>query len=283
MRNTRWNSVSEGEGLDTPSDELALKLAEACLQDAHEACVADHNLARLPEEYLGLWYLGELGLVSDGAVAQITTLASGLMEKCYQFDLEFISIVTVKEEGIGGFESVMTSRVPLRLVDLDLPNDAAFNELEVAGTATLENASITWEVEPGGCSITGVPGGTDIGVLKLPLVLSGTGLGEVNLTYQTGASTEGGIVHCPNATTSDMPQGGYWSNSYFALHFDELSMTQGPGAITSPGAVSGSIPIPYVASDWEIVGGEEVARKEYVRSQDQLSEDTTFTLIHTPQ
>jgi hypothetical protein len=80
-----------------------------------------------------------------------------------------------------------------------------------------------------------------------------------------------------------MPQGGYWSNSYFALHFDELSMTQGPGAITSPGAVSGSIPIPYVASDWEIVGGDEVARKEYVRSQDQLSEDTTFTLIHTPQ
>ncbi|MEX0788130.1 MAG: hypothetical protein WD040_04960 [Anaerolineales bacterium] len=275
--------ITEGAGLDTPSDALALKLAEACLDEAHEACVADHNLARLPEEYLGLWYLGELGLVSDGAVAQITTLASGLMEKCYQFDLEFISIVTVKEEGIGGFESIMTSSVPLRLVNLDLPNDAAFNELEVAGMAPLTNESITFEVEPGGCTITGVPGGADIEVLKLPLVLSGTGLADVNLTYLTGASTEGGITQCPQAETSDLPQGGYWSNSYFALHFDELSMAQGPGAITSPGGISGGIPIPYIASDWEIVGGDEVARKDYVRSQDQLSEDTTFVLIHSPQ
>lgn len=271
--------VAEGEGLDVPSDTLALKLAEACLQEAHQACVADRNLARLPEEYLGLYYLGELGLVSDGAVAQITALASGLMQKCYQFDLEFISIVTVKEEGTGGFESIMTSRVPLRLKPVaDLATAIVFSELEVAGTATLEN-EITWEVEPGGCTITGVPGGTDIEVLKLPLVLSGTGLAEANLTYHTGDSTEGGTVHCPRATTSDMPTGGYWSNSYFALHIDELSMTQAPGAITS----SGSIPIPYVATDWEMLGGDQIARKEYVRSQDQISEDTTLVLIHTPQ
>jgi hypothetical protein len=272
--------VTDGEGLDTPSDALALQLAEACLAEAHAACVADHNLARLPEEYLGLWYLGELGLVSDSAVAQITTIGRGFMERCYQFDLEVISIITLNEEGIGGFESVMTSRVPLRLVGLDLPDDVAFSELEVAGAAPLVNESMTWKVAPGGCDITGIPGGTDIEVLKLPLILSGTGLGEVNLSYRTGDSTEGGTVQCPQASTADVPTGGYWSNSYFALHLDEISMTPGAGGVPDP--LSGGMP-PFVARDWDFLGGQDLARKEYVRSQDQLSEDTTFLLIHTPQ
>lgn len=275
---------TEGEGLDLPSDALALQVAEACLAEAHEECVADHNLARLPNEYMSLWYLGELGLVSDNAVAQIATIAGGLMEKCYQFDLELISIITLKQEGIGGFESVMTSKVPLRLARVaDLANAIAFSELEVAGTAPLVNESITWEGPPGGCTITGIPGGSDVEVLKLPLILGGVGLTEVNLTYHTGDSTEGGTVHCPVGPTSDMPTGGYWSNSYFALHIEELSMTEGAGGIAGASPLSGTLPIPYVARDWQILGGEEVARKEYVRSQDALSEDTTFVLIHTPQ
>jgi len=272
--------IREGEGFGVPPDDLALQLAEACLADAHEACVADDNLMRLPMEYLSLWTLGELGLVSDAALAQITSTARGLMEKCYRFDLEMTSIITVKEEGIGGFESVMTAKIPLRLQPADdLANAIVFSELEVAGSGVLYNDSITFEVAPGGCTITGVRGGGEFTVIKLPLILGGDGLTEVNLTYHPGDSTEGGTVQCPRASTSNMPSGGYWSNSYFALHADELSMTSDAGAAP----LSGTLAIPYVARDWELLGGEEVARKEYVRSLDPISEDTTFTLIHSPQ
>jgi hypothetical protein len=61
------------------------------------------------------------------------------------------------------------------------------------------------------------------------------------------------------------------------MHADEISMT------SDAAALSGALAIPYVARDWELLGGEEVARKEYVRSQAPISEDTTFTLIHSPQ
>ena len=270
--------INEGEGFTVPPDDLVLQLAEACLAEAHDDCVADDNLTRLPTEYLSLWLLGELGLASDAAVARITTIASGLMEKCYRFDLEMTSIITVKEEGIGGFESVMTAKIPLRLQPVDdLANAIVFSELEVAGSGVLYNESMTFEVAPGGCDITGIRGGGEFTVIKLPLILGGDGLTEVNLTYHPGDSTEGGTVHCPSATTSDMPTAGYWSTSYFAMHLDDLSLT------SDAGALSGMLAIPYIARDWELLGGEEVARKEYVRSQDPISEDTTFTLIHTPQ
>ena len=270
--------IQEGPGFTVPPDDLVLQLAEACLAEAHEVCVADDNLARLSNEYLSLWVLGELGLASDAAVAQITTIASGLMEKCYRFDLEMTSIITVKEEGIGGYESVMTAKIPLRLEPVsDLASAIVSSELEVAGSGVLYNESMTFEVAPGGCTITGIRGGGEFTVIKLPLILGGDGLTEVNLTYHPGDSTEGGTVHCPSATTSDMPTTGYWSTSYFAMHLDDLSMT------SDAGALSGMLAIPYLARDWELLGGEEVARKEYVRSQDPISEDTTFTLIHTPQ
>ena len=272
--------IREGEGFGVPPDDLALQLAEACLAEAHGACVADDNLMRLPMEYLSLWTLGELGLVSDGALAQITATASRFMEKCYRFDLEMTSIITVKEEGIGGFESVMTAKIPLRLQPVDdLANAIIFSELEVAGSGVLYNESITFEVAPGGCTITGVRGGGEFTVIKLPLILGGDSLAEVNLTYDPGASSEGGTVQCPQASAGNMPTGGYWSNSYLAMHADDISMTSDAAA----GALSGTLAIPYVARDWELLGGEEVARKEYVRSQAPISEDTTFTLIHSPQ
>ncbi|MBM2843554.1 MAG: hypothetical protein HW404_1391 [Anaerolineales bacterium] len=269
--------INEGEGFTVPPDDLVLQLAEACLAEAHEDCVADDNLTRLPTEYLNLWLLGELGLASDAALAQVTTIARGLMEKCYRFDLEMTSIITVKEEGTGGFESVMTAKIPLRLKPVaDLANAIVFSELEVFGSGVLYNESMTFEVAPGGCTITGVRGGGEFAVIKLPLILGSDGLTEVNLTYHPGDSTEGGTVSCPQATTSDMPTGGYWSSSYLAMHVDDLSMT------SDAGALSGMLAIPYLARDWELLGGEEVARKEYVRSQAPISEDTTFTLIHTP-
>jgi hypothetical protein len=79
------------------------------------------------------------------------------------------------------------------------------------------------------------------------------------------------------ATTGNMPTSGYWSNSYLAMHLDELSLT------SEASGLSGTMSIPYLAQDWELLGGEEVARKEYVQSQAPISEDTTFTLIHAPQ
>jgi hypothetical protein len=240
--------------------------------------VADDNLSRLPNEYLNLYYLGELGLVSDATLAQITTIARGLMEKCYHFDLEMTSIITVKEEGIGGFESVMTAKIPLRLKPVaDLANAIVFSELAVAGSGVLYNESITFEVAPGGCSVTGVPGGGEFTVIKLPLILGGDSLAEVNLTYDPGTSSEGGTVQCPQATAGNMPTTGYWSSSYLGMHADDISMT------SDAGALSGPLTIPYLARDWELLGGEEVARKEYVRSQGPISEDTTFTLIHSPK
>jgi len=271
---------AEGPGFDVLPDDLVLQLAQACLAEAHEDCVADDNLTRLPTEYLNLWVLGELGLASDAAVARISGIASGLMEKCFRFDLEMTSIITVKEEGIGGFESVMTAKIPLRLQSVDdLVTAIVRSELEVAGSGVLYNDSITFEVGPGGCTITGVRGGGGFTVIKLPLILGGDSLTEVNMTYDPGVSTEGGTVKCPQASAGNMPTGGYWSNSYLAMHADDISMTSDAAA----GALSGTLAIPYVARDWELLGGEEVARKEYVRSQAPISEDTTFTLIHSPQ
>jgi hypothetical protein len=257
--------VTEGVGFREPPDDLVLQLAEACLAEAHEECVADDNLARLPLVYLDLYLQGELGLASDAALAQITTIARGLMEKCYRFDLEMISTVGGKIEPFQ-FESTMTSNVHLRLGAVtDLATAIVFSELELAGAAPLYNESLTINGDMGDCNLTAARGGGEFEVIKIPLILGGNGLSEVTLSYNPGQSSESLTIKCPGVPAQVLPF-PYWSSGYVALHADEGSST---GL--------------FVAPDWEILGGKEVARKEYVRPQGGLfSEDTTFTLIHTP-
>ncbi len=246
--------INEGEGFTVPPDDLVLQLAEACLAEAHEDCVADDNLTRLPTEYLSLWVLGELGLASDAALAQITTTARGLMEKCYRFDLEMTSIITVKEEGIGGFESVMTAKIPLRLKPVaDLANAIVFSELEVSGSGVLYNESMTFEVAPGGCTITGVRGGGEFDVIKLPLMLGGDGLTEVNLTYHPGRQYRERYGQLSAGHDVDMPTAATGAPPTSRMHVDDISMTSDAGALSDAGH---PVPSPAIG---RFLGGEEVS------------------------
>lgn len=294
--------MAEG-GLDQFSG-LMDTVAQVCIKEEYEMCAQDHIIHRMVPVWLGFERQAQLlGMETSSA----SEYAKEMTQKCLTFELVFESQATFDDGGGGGFDSSVKAKVPLH-----------FNPqgLIIEGESALINDSFTFKVP--GCSVTSNRGGSSLPISSLAYVpdnhSANDTLGyvrDLKLNYFAEATTESFTVACEDQEPYTSPPSPLWWGEYVVLHQDELSMAADPGSGAAPAAPAApempdmaammaaaqsgvmlpSFPVPpssggmgFMMEDWEILGGEYFAKKEWIKEDASLGlvEAGTFKLYHRP-
>src|SRR5665648_96250 len=294
--------MAEG-GMDQFSG-LMDTVAKVCIKEEYEMCAQDHIIHRMIPVWLGFERQAQLLGMENSSASQY---AKEMTQKCLTFELVFESQATFDDGGGGGFDSSVNAKVPLHFKP---------EGLIIEGTSALINDSFTFKVP--GCSVTSNRGGSSLPISSLVYITDNHSpndtLGYVRdfkLTYFAEATTESFVVACPDETPYTSPPSPLWWGEYVVLHQDEMTAVSesgsgsAPAAPAAPGmpdiasmmaaAQSGvmlpSFPVPqlsggmgFVMEDWEILGGEYFAKKEWIKEDADLGlvEAGTFKLYHRP-
>jgi hypothetical protein len=294
--------MAEG-GLDQFSG-LMDTVAQVCIKEEYEMCAQDHIIHRMVPVWLGFERQAQLLGMETSTASQY---AKEMTQKCLSFELVFESQATFDDGGGGGFDSSVKAKVPLH-----------FNPqgLIIEGESALINDAFTFKVP--GCSVTSNRGGSSLPISSLAYVpdnhSANDTLGyvrDLKLNYFAEATTESFTVACEDQEPYTSPPSPLWWGEYVVLHQDELSMTADPGSGAAPAAPAApgmpdmaammaaaqsgvmipSFPVPpvsggmgFLMQDWEILGGEYFAKKEWIKEDASLGlvEAGTFKLYHRP-
>ena len=246
-------------GIDMSS--LLQKAAQICVVEEFELCVEDHIIHRMLPVWLGFErQFALLGMPDAGVLNEALELAT----QCLTFTLNFESTGTADISG-GGYESSVTSEITLRF-------DA--NTLKISGEAPLVNES--YEFTMPNCNTQSTPGGGTFAVFDLIFDYAPGASAEYDsgpeafghvvdfkLNYHPGNTTENASITCPNTGTLPMPLPA-WTSAFLATHIDE---------VTEAG---------WISVDWDLLGGELFAEKEWDLTNAEISEEGSFELHHTP-
>ena len=290
-------------GLDQFSG-LMDTVAQVCIKEEYEMCAQDHIIHRMIPVWLGFERQAQLLGMENSSASQY---AREMTQKCLTFELVFESQSNFDAGEGGGFDLSVKAKVPLH-----------FNpqELIIAGSSALINNSFTFKVP--GCNVTSNRGGSTLPVGSLVYIddnhSASDSLGyvrDLKLTYFPEATTESFTVACPDENPYTSPPSPLWSAVYLVLHEYELSIAPNPGSGAAPAAPAApgmpdmaammaaaqsgvmipSFPVPpvsagmgFVVEDWEILGGEYFAKKEWIKEDASLGlvEAGTFKLYHRP-
>jgi hypothetical protein len=247
-----------------------------------------------------------LGGAASGPEPEEVQLAEDLTKKCLTFELQFDSNGIFDAVAGDGYSAAVTAKIRLQF-------DPA--TLTIKGEAPLESKSFEFR-PPASCTATSTTGGGSFQVNSLEYVTDSTSkddklgfVSDFKLDYWPGVTTESYHVDCPPTGSSKQeahftsPPSGYWSGMFFVTHTDELN-TLGAASGAAPalpdissmlsGALAGAIPplpVPdlgggggFLADDWEVMGGELFAQKEWDMNQSGASvvENGSMKLFHTP-
>ncbi len=268
-------------------DDLALveKVADICLQEEYNLCVQDHIIHRMIPFWQGLerqmlLLRRALGLEEESATSSaLLQKARQLTEKCLQFELQFES-TAAGDVGPQKNELRVSAIVPIRfnastftfegegpLVQeyvqiIASTGGGCSNPTVTSGAASFEVFSFDWEVPPPKTEL-GEPG-------------TKQQLGQVTdlfLEFDPEKTSETWGYNCPGATTPDVKS----PHTYWHLYFTPAHIDEAKGAV-------------YRFTDWQILGGELFAKKEWQKvavyrfdiAGDQV-ETGSFTLYHRPK
>lgn len=290
-------------GLDQFSG-LMDTVAQVCIKEEYEMCAQDHIIHRMIPVWLGFERQAQLlGMVNSTA----SQYAREMTQKCLTFELVFESQTNFDAGDGAGFDSSVKAKVPLH-----------FNPqgLIIEGSSALINDSFTFKVP--GCKVTSNRGGSTLPISSLVYIPDSHSVNDTlgyvrdfKLTYFAEATKESFTVACPDETPYTSPPSPLWWGGYVVLHEDELSTASDPesGAVPAAPAAPGmpdmaammaaaqsgvmlpSFPVPpssggigFVMQDWEILGGEYFAKKEWIKEDADLGlvEAGTFKLYHRP-
>lgn len=240
---------------------LLEKAMRVCVIEEFELCVEQHIIYRMisvPDEVARHYAL--LGIPEGAALREARDLAT----KCLTFRLMFESTGKM-DAPEGGFRSSVTSELILRYQP-----DQGFIVGAVAGLINTD-----FEFFTSICSVTSTPGNGDFAVLGMSYemeepdaqgYISDIGIRDIKLVYMPGNTTESFKASCPAGGSIPISGVPLWTSSYMDTHFAELE--------------GGS----FVATGWEMLGGELFARKEWsLAGKDSgVSEQGSFTLYHAP-
>ena len=256
--------ISDG---NSPDKYLGLhdKVARVCVIEEFEACVQHHRIYLMLPLYEGLLRQNEiLHIYSPGTLSE----ARDLTIKCLTFRLEFQSDGKLDMDG-SGYDSSVTSELILRYSP----------EAGIILGAESELVNTDFKFHFANCSVTSIPGGGVFAALGLTYELvygvldkdgnyPEAGISDMMLVYTPGNTSEAATINpCNGAAAISLPATPFWTSSFIATHKDELS--------------EGG----YTAIDWEILGDELFARKEWnLVSSDEagITEKGSFELYHTP-
>lgn len=262
-----------------------------CLNEEYELCAEDHIIHRMIPVWLGFERQAQLLGAGEGE-SPLSQEARRLTEQCLRFDLEFYSSASIDYEG-DGYDSVVRSKVPLR-----------FNagDMKFTGKAPLFNESFEFRTK--GCSVNSQRGGSTFEVIDF-MYISDTQspndqLGyvrDLEMTYFPEATTEVFTVTCPGPpkVTYTSPPTPLWWGIYLVTHYEELGKIDSgisvpPAELLEELTFGGGMSLPvnagegYSATDWEILGGEYFAKKEWIKdlSGEGIIEAGTLKLYHRP-
>ena len=233
--------------------------ASVCIEEEFELCTEEHVIHRMQPVWLG--FERQYALLGNGDAA-VLERARDLTVKCLTFRLEFESTGSLSEPSSLSFESTVTSEIELTFN----PDD-----LTIGGEAPLVNESVEFTLASP-CSVTSsARGGSTFKVFKLTILDEpDDAYGHVRdfvLSYFPGITSESYESECPSGygpvvalPTLQMPA---WFTA-FGTHADEMD-------------ASG-----FTAVEWEIIGDDLFAEKEWTKESGSLAESGTFELHHTP-
>ncbi len=257
----------DGAGASLTDKGLMDTVAEVCMKEEYEMCRDDHIIHRIIPAWLGLERQFQLLGVTDGTTANATLeKAKDYVRKCLTFELQFHSETTVDSGEGGGYDSTVESTVKLQFN----PDDLTFKS-----QAPLVNTAFTFKAP--GCNVTSNRGGSTFEVLSLaytPDTHSPTdALGyvrDLNLVYFPEKTGESFTVTCKDSPPYTSPPSPLWWGVFIVTHESELDPSSGG----------------FSATDWEILGGEYFAKKEWdVETHYGVSEIEvgTLKLYHRPE
>lgn len=245
-------------------------VAKVCVIEEFEACVEQHRIYLMQSLLYGLerqnQMLGMVGLL-DGAIRE----ARDLTIKCLTFRLEFESTGTF-DAGTGdgsGYDSTVTSELIMRYSP-----EQGF----ILG-AIAELVNTDFEFRFADCSVTSATGGGVFSVLALSYEFAfgaadedgnypDAGISDLRLVYMPGNTSESYTINpCDPMGAIQVPLFPAWTLAFMAAHHGEFT---GGG---------------FEAVDWEILGGELFAEKEWSLASTQgdgLTDVGSFELYHTP-
>ena len=241
------------------------KVARVCVLEEFEACVQHHRIYLMLPLYDGLLRQNEiLHIYSPGTLNE----ARDLTIKCLTFKLKFKSTGKL-DLGGSGYDSSVTSELILRYS----PEEGFI----LGAIAELVNTDFNFRFP--GCGAISVPGGGVFAVLGLLYEIEGgapdkdgnypdAAVSDLNMTYTPDNTSESGTIKaCQGAGAVSLAPAPLWTSTFIATHKDEL----GEGG--------------YIAADWEILGDELFARKEWSlvsNVEGRITEEGSFELYHTP-
>ncbi len=267
-----------------------------CVKEEYEMCVEDHIIHRMIPVWLGMQRQAQLlGMAPDGPTSEALQVAKDLTQKCLTFELQFESQGVFDDSYGGGYTSVVKSKIPIK-----------FNADEIAmrGQAPLYNESFEFSIE--GCSVTSNRGGGTFDATSLAYVADTRSVTDevgyvrdLKLIFFPGVTSESFTVTCEDTPPYTSPPTPLWTGIFLVTHEQELVMQEGEGQgitgvpniditgmMMGMGMSAASFPpgMGFVAEEWEVMGGEYFAKKEWVKEDGGLGlvEAGTLKLYHRP-
>ncbi len=238
-------------------------VTEVCMKEEYEMCRDDHVIQRMIPVWLGTERQYQLLGFAEGSPALEN--ARNYVRKCMRFELEFHSEGNFDDGGGGGYDSTVESKTVLQFNPQDF---------SMKGKSALVNTAFEFRVTD--CSVTSHRGGGDFEVLSLAIIPGETStanpLGSVkdfNLIFFPGNTSEFASITCEDSPTYTMPPSPLWTGFFLPLHESELNFEKGG----------------FEASDWEILGNEYFAKKEWIKNDASvdITEAGTLKLYHRPE
>lgn len=239
-------------------------VADVCMKEEYELCRDEHIIHRIIPAWIGLERQAQLlGAVDENSTSPILEKAKEYVRKCLTFELRFESQATFDGGGGDGYNSSVESKIKIQFNPSDL---------SMKGEAPLVNTE--FEFRATGCIVESMRGGDTFTVNSLAIIPDTKSptdefgyTRDLKLIYYPGNTRESFTVSCRDMSYTSPPT-PLWTGIFLPSHEDELSEAEGG----------------FIAEDWEILGGEYFAKKEWIRETvENTVEAGTFKLYHKPE
>jgi hypothetical protein len=241
-------------------------VSSICLREEYELCRDDHIIHRILPVWLGLArQYAILGAAEGSAPIPAVEEAKDYVRRCLTFEMQFQSQMDFDDGGGGGYTSSVESQIDIQFDPADTSMD---------GQAPLVNTAFEFIVTD--CSVTSSRGGGTFDAMSLSYITDTKSptdeLGYVRdlvFGFYPGDTSEGFTITCEDQPPFTSPPSPLWTGGFLVLH--EAEMSQAAGG--------------FVMEDWEILGGEYYAKREWINEDASLgiTEAGTFKLYHRPE
>jgi hypothetical protein len=252
-----------GGGDEGPPVEAALldTVAGVCTREEYQRCHDQHVIQNMVPTWLG--WARQAALLGGSESSPVIDAAEEYARKCLVFEMRFESQATLSSD--SGWDSTVTSDVEVRF-DTDA---LRFNFAQ----AELVNSAFVFKAP--GCQVTNHPGGGTFNAIDFKYIRdTHTPTDQVGYVrdlefgYNPGATSESATLKCGGRSFTVGPT-GLWSGTFLDLHRSEGGVHDGSYT--------------FLATDWEIFGNAYFAKKEWIKTGEDIVEAGTFKLYHTPE